>query len=64
MKVTKIICCVKSEGTVDHSTVTRLFKKFCSGCKNLDNQVRSDKPKTMDIEAVLKAIEANPASST
>ena len=24
------ICCVKGEGPVDHSRVTRWFKKFCS----------------------------------
>ena len=37
-ETTKNIC-VKSEGTVDPRTVTSLFKKFCLGCKNLDNQV-------------------------
>ena len=31
VKATKKTCCVK--GTVDHSTVTRCFKKFHSGCK-------------------------------
>ena len=28
-KVTKNIYCMKSEGVVNHSMVTRLFKKFC-----------------------------------
>ena len=37
MEATKNICFVKDEGAVDHSTVTTLFKKFCSGCKNLDD---------------------------
>ena len=32
-KAIKDICCTKVERTVDHSTVTRLFKKFCSGYK-------------------------------
>ena len=41
------ICCAKYKGTVDHSTVTRWSKKLCSGCKNLDNQARSGRPKTM-----------------
>ena len=27
----KNICCVKDEGTIDYSTVTRWLKKFCSG---------------------------------
>ena len=37
----------------------RWFKEFCSGCKNLNNQARSGKFKTVDSEAVLQAIEAN-----
>ena len=41
MNVTKNICCAKDEDAVDKSTVTRWSKKFCSGCKNLDNQARS-----------------------
>ena len=39
METTKNIWCAKDEGTVDHSTVTRWFKKFHSGCKNLNNLV-------------------------
>ena len=35
MKAAKNIC-AKDEGAVDHSTVTRWFKKFCLGCKNLN----------------------------
>ena len=46
VEATKNICCMKGEGTVDRNTVTRRFKKFCSGCKNLDNQARSSWPKT------------------
>ena len=44
---------------VDHSTVTRRFKKFHSGFKNLYNQARSDRPKNMDSKAMLQAIEVN-----
>ena len=51
---------VKDEGTVDHSTVTRWFKKFYLGCKNYDDQGRSGRIKTMDSEALPQAIEANP----
>ena len=46
-KQPKNICCVKGEGAGDHSRVTRWFKKFCLGCRNLINQVRSGRPKTM-----------------
>ena len=53
IKISKKICFVKGEGTVDHSTVSRWFKKFCSACKTLDNQAKSDEPKSMDSEANL-----------
>ena len=33
MEATKNICSVKGESTVDHSIVTRWFKKFCLDCK-------------------------------
>ena len=36
-KTSKNICCAKGEDAVDHSTVTRWVKKFCSDCKNIDN---------------------------
>ena len=39
---TKIFC-VNGDGTVVYST--RWFKKFCSGCKNHNDQARSDRPK-------------------
>ena len=64
VEVTKNICCKKSESTVDYSTVTKWFKKFCSHCKNLNNQAKLGEPKTVDFEAVLQAIEANLVSST
>ena len=63
-EATENIFCMKDEGTVDHSTVTRRFKKFCLGCMNFDNQVISGWLKTMDSEVVLQDIEANPASNT
>ena len=40
-EVTKNICCAKGEGAVDHSQVTRWFKKFCLCCKNLGDLTRS-----------------------
>ena len=45
------------------TTVTRRFKKFCLGCKNCDDQARSDKPKT-GFQDLLQAIETNLVSST
>ena len=64
VKATKNICCVKDEGTVDYNTVTKWMKKFCSVQRNLNNQATSDRPKTMDSEAILQAIEGNPTSNT
>ena len=55
-KTIKNICCAKGKGVIDYSTVTRWVKKFCSGCKNLDNQTRSGRLKTEDSEAMLQAI--------
>ena len=36
-----------------------MIPKFHSTCKNLDDQARSGRPKTMDYEAVLQTIDAN-----
>ena len=60
---TKNICCMKDKDTVDHSAVTRWLKN-CLCCKKLDNQAKSGRPKTVDSEAILQAIEANPMSNT
>ena len=59
VEATKNICCVKSEGMVHYNRVTRWFKKFCLGCKNLNDQARSERPKTMESEVVLQAIKPN-----
>ena len=59
MAANKNIGCMKGEGTIDYSTITRWFKKFCLGCKNLNNQPRSGRPKTVDAEAVPEAIKGN-----
>ena len=39
------------------------FKKFRSVCKNIGDQAKSGRPKTICSEAVLQAREANPVSS-
>ena len=54
----------KVEGAIDHSSVTRWFKKFFSRCKNLDNQSKSVRPKTVDSETVGQIIEAFEVSYT
>ena len=59
----KRICFMKGEGAVDHSTVTRWFEKFGSGCKKLNDQTRSGRPETVDSEAEIQAIEVNLSSS-
>ena len=41
---------MKGKNVVDQ----RWFKKFYSGCKNLDDQASSGKPKTMDSKAMLQ----------
>ena len=65
VEAAKNICWAKSEGTVDHSTITKWFKKFHrSGCKNLDDQVRSGKSKIIYSESLLWIIEAYLANST
>ena len=63
MKASKNICCMKNEGKVDHSTITRWFMKFCLDCKSLDNQEKSGRSKTVDFKAILHAIEATPVNS-
>ena len=46
------ICCVNSKAIVHHNTVTKWFKKFWLGCKTLDNQARSGRPKTLDLDII------------
>ena len=59
MEVTKNNYSVNGEGAIDHDTVTRVFKKFYSGCKDLDDQAKSGMPNSVASEVMLKAIEAN-----
>ena len=63
VETTQNICCVKSEGKVDQSTVSRWLKKFCLRGKNFNYQARSSRPKSVDSKAMLQAIEANLVSS-
>ena len=44
----KNIYCLKSEGAVDHRSVTRLFKIF--HCKYIDDKARSVRPKGVEAK--------------
>ena len=55
----KNFSCTKGE-----EAVTRWLKKICLSYKNLNDQSRSSRPRTVNSEAVLQAIDANSASST
>ena len=63
-KVAKSICCEKGEHEVDQDTFTICLKKFRLGCKNLDDQERSGRPKTAGLKAVSQTIDANQVSNT
>ena len=63
-EVTKNICFAKGGATADYSTVSKWFKNFCSNCKSLNDQAKSDRSKTVDYEALFQASEANLVSST
>ena len=54
-EVTKNVCRAKGEDAVDHSTVTRWSKKFCSDCRSLNDKSVSGRPKTVNSEAILQA---------
>ena len=60
MKTTKNIFWVKDEDAINHNTVTRWFKKFHSGYKDLDDQTRLGKLKVMNFKAIVQAVETNP----
>ena len=62
-EATRNICCGKSEGTMDHSTVTKWFKKFYPGCKNFNDQLITGRGNSRFL-AVLQATEVYLESST
>ena len=55
-EATKKICYVKGESAVNHNAVSRWSKKFYTSLKNLDNQARSGRLKTIDYKAVLQVM--------
>ena len=64
MEAIKNIFYKKGEGAVDHNRVTRGSKKFNLGCKDLDDQAKSDRPKSMDSKVILQARRENLTSSS
>ena len=58
------IICGKIESSVFYSKVTGWFKKFHSSHKNIDDQARSDWRKSVNSEALIQAMKANPANSS
>ena len=46
METIKNVCCAKGKGVINHSTVNRWLKKFCSGYKKFYDLARSGRPKT------------------
>ncbi len=59
---TKNNYCTKKEDVVNHHTVIRWLKKFPLGYQNLEDQIRTDRPKTVDSLIVLQARKANTTS--
>ena len=57
-------CCTKGKGAVVLRIVNRWFMKFHTVCKSLEDQAQWGKPKTIDSQTVLQAIETNPTIST
>ena len=64
LRLQKNICCVKSEDTVDQDTVIRKIKKFHLGCKNLEDQAKFCRTKTVGSRAVFQNIVSNLAHSS
>ena len=64
VEATKNVRCMKGEGAVDLTPVKRQIKKFCSGCKNLDEKTRPGKGKTVDSEVMFQTTEVNSVSNT
>ena len=54
-KQPKTFCCTKGESAADHNKITRPFKRFHLGRKNLANQARSGRTKTVDSKTVFQA---------
>ena len=60
MEESKNICHEKGKGAINYDIITRRLKKFHLDYKNLNNLVKSGRPKSIGFHD----IEANPASNT
>ena len=54
-EATTKFCCTKSEDAV-HLNI-KCFKKLYSACKDIDYQAKTNRPKSVDCEAVLRGVE-------
>ena len=63
-EATKNLCCAKGGWAVDHYSIGRLFMKFASGFKILDDQLKLGKPERVDSLAILQTTEANQVTRT
>ena len=63
-KQPKIFVVPNEKSAVNHRTVTKWFKKFCSVCKKFDDLASSAESKSVDSEDVLQALEADSTRRT
>ena len=61
---TKKICEVEGDNVISERVARNWFKKFDNGDIDLEDKTRSGRPSTVNSEAISKAIEANPSTST
>lgn len=54
----------KGRGTVSERTAQWWFAKFCNGDTELEDQPRTERPREIDREAVIEAIEEDPTLTT
>ena len=55
---------MEGEEVVSVRTAQKWFKKFSEGHTDLRDEPRSDRPMTVNTEAIRAAVEANPSTST
>ena len=63
-EATRNICQAIGPGTINHSTVTRWWKRFSSGDESLKDEPRSGRPTTFNLADLKQAIEDDPTLTT
>jgi transposase len=58
------VCKAYGDGIVGESTARRWFKKFKDGGESLTDKERSGRPRKIDRQSVIEAIEDNPSMTT